>query len=355
MVGAGDTAMDGARAAKRCPGVEEVRIVYRRSQREMPSSAEEHESAVSEGVAFSFLRAPLSWEGGTLRCTVMELGEPDESGRARPVPTDRTEDFPADTVISAIGAEVDARDLAGIGFAGPELPFDPTTQETSTPNVFLLGDAATGASTIVKAIASARRAADVICGREGGSHYRNRVLLHEDTAALRLARDGLVPVSAGDADDETVARTEGRRCLGCRALCLKCVEVCPNRANTVVAVPGFRDEGQVVHLDALCNECGNCATFCPWEGKPYTDKLTVFSRETDFRGSGNPGFFLADGKGLLRLDGQAKDLVLDESGRVPEEAAPAPVRALIDAITREHPWLLGPVQGEQGGDGHDRP
>jgi putative selenate reductase len=346
VVGAGDTAMDAARAARRCPGVEEVRVVYRRSQKEMPCTAEERESAVAEGVVFSFLRAPLSWDSGRLRCSVMELGQADESGRARPVATDRTEDFPADTVISAIGAEVDTRALAGLGFAGPELPFDPSTQETSTQNVFLLGDAASGASTIVKAIASARRAADVICAREGGSHYRSRLLPPENTAALRLARDGLVPASAPGADDRALAQTEGRRCLGCRALCMKCVEVCPNRANTIVTVPGLRDEGQIVHLDALCNECGNCATFCPWEGKPYRDKLTVFSLEEDFRGSANPGFFLSDGRGLLRLDSEVKDLVLEDSGTVPEEAAPAPVRALIEAVVREHAWLLGPVQGE---------
>ncbi len=91
-----------------------------------------------------------------------------------------------------------------------------------------------------------------------------------------------------------MAATESKRCLGCRALCMKCVEVCPNRANTLVRVKdGFRDEAQIVHIDAFCNECGNCATFCPWEGRPYRDKLTVFATEEDFRDSTNPGFFLA--------------------------------------------------------------
>jgi putative selenate reductase len=346
VVGAGDTAMDAARAAKRCRGVEEVRIVYRRSEKEMPCSAEEFESARAEGIGFSFLRAPVSWADGQLTCSVMTLAEPDASGRARPVAGGTTEDFPADSVISAIGAEVDTVGLSDMGFPGTELTFDPATQETSIPGVFLLGDAASGASTIVKAIASARRAADAICAREGGSHYRNRVLPREDTARLRLSRDSLVAASVPDADDETVARTEARRCLGCRALCMKCVEVCPNRANTIVAVAGLRDEGQIVHLDAFCNECGNCATFCPWEGRPYKDKLTVFSLEKDFHESGNPGFYLSDGKGLLRLDGTTAELVLDGSGKVPEEAAPAPVRAVIEAVACSHAWLLGPVEGE---------
>jgi putative selenate reductase len=338
--------MDAARAAKRCTGVEDVRIVYRRTQKEMPCSPEEYESAKAEGIGFAFLRAPLSWSAGELTCTVMRLGEPDESGRAKPVASEQTQTVAADTVISAIGAEADTGALAAMGFPGPELLFDPATQETAIQGVFLLGDAASGASTIVKAIASARRAADAICGREGGSHYRSRVLPAENTAVLRLARDGLLAASAPDADDETLGRTEARRCLGCRALCAKCVEVCPNRANTIVAVAGLRDEGQIVHLDALCNECGNCATFCPWEGRPYKDKLTVFSLEKDFHESGNPGFFLSDGRGFIRLDGQAKELVLDGAGEVPEAEAPAEVRALIRAVVQEHSWLLGPVQEE---------
>jgi putative selenate reductase len=161
---------------------------------------------------------------------------------------------------------------------------------------------------------------------------------------LRSLRDALIPASAADSDDETLAATEARRCLGCRALCMKCVEVCPNRANTIVAVAGFRDEAQIVHLDALCNECGTCATFCPWDGRPYRDKLTVFSLEEDFRGSENPGFFLDNGRGMIRLDGQSRELALDESGEVPVDAAPGDVRALVQAIVRDHAYLLGPVE-----------
>ena len=344
VVGAGDTAMDAARAAKRCAGVQEVRIVYRRSEREMPCSREEYESARAEGITFGFLRSPLSWSAGTLRCALMSLGEPDDTGRARPVATETTEDIPADTLISAIGAEVDTGALAEIGFPGPDLFFDPDSQETAIPGVFLIGDAASGAATIVKAIASARRAADAICEREGGNHYRGRSLPPEDTAALRRLRDAVIPASAADADDESLGATEARRCLGCRALCMKCVEVCPNRANTIVAVAGFRDEAQIVHLDALCNECGTCATFCPWDGRPYRDKLTVFSLEEDFRGSENPGFFLESGRGMIRLDGQARELALDESGEVPVDAAPEDVRALVQAIVRDHAYLLGPVE-----------
>jgi putative selenate reductase len=151
-------------------------------------------------------------------------------------------------------------------------------------------------------------------------------------------------VSAAGAKDEEVRDTESRRCLGCRALCLKCVEVCPNRANTFVRVEGFRDEAQIVHLDAFCNECGNCATFCPWEGRPYRDKLTVFVNEADFRDSTNPGFFLRKGRGMVRLDGKVRDLLVDAAGNVTDGIEESPARAVVSAIARDYPYLLGEQQ-----------
>ncbi len=332
VTGAGDTAMDAARAAKRCAGVKDVRIVYRRTRKEMPASHEEYESAVEEGIQFHFLRAPETWTKGpgtALVCRVMELGAPDESGRSRPVPSRGTETFTANTLITAVGVDVKRDLLEELGF----------TEES--PDVFLIGDAAQGAETIVKAIASARRAADAICLKEGGSRYRNGKLPSEDTVLLRSRRDGLISVSAASSDDEQTRERESRRCLGCRALCMKCVEVCPNRANTIVRVAnGFRDEWQIVHLDALCNECGNCATFCPWDGKPYRDKLTIFASEEDFRNSENPGFFLLGGKGLLRVGSSVREFALDEAGNVPAAIADEPVRAVMQTVIKSHSYLF---------------
>ena len=130
---------------------------------------------------------------------------------------------------------------------------------------------------------------------------------------------------------------------------MKCVEVCPNRANTLVrAASGFRDEAQIVHLDAFCNECGNCATFCPWDGRPYRDKLTVFDGEEDFRDSTNPGFFLRGGKGMVRIGDQVRPLAVDAAGKVtqgiPEGPAGAMVRAVVSVIVRDHAYLLGGTQ-----------
>jgi ferredoxin len=110
---------------------------------------------------------------------------------------------------------------------------------------------------------------------------------------------------------DTVIRTlsadaaleESRRCLHCSRLCGKCVEVCPNRANILLftepvnlAVPDLSVEcslaqtTQILHLDDLCNECGNCETFCPHLGRPYTDKPTLFSGLDMFETSENSGF-----------------------------------------------------------------
>lgn len=131
VIGAGDTAMDAARAAKRCKGVKAVRIVYRRSEREMPASAEEYASAREEGILFHFLRAPESWTPKAgLVCRVMELGAEDQTGRARPVATEARETFQADTLITALGAEVDSRALVSLGLPPGKPSIDARTQET---------------------------------------------------------------------------------------------------------------------------------------------------------------------------------------------------------------------------------
>ena len=343
VIGAGDTAMDAARAALKCPGVQEVRIVYRRGEREMPASLEEYKSAREEGIQFNFLRSPTAWSPGDgLTCRVMELGPADSSGRSRPVETGATERLPADTVIAALGAGVDTAALAALGLAPGVSGVDPASQETGMPGVFLLGDAAEGAATIVRAIASARKAADTIIAREGGARFRGWTRPPENVASLRSARDRLRPSAAGRMDDQAACAAESRRCLGCRALCIKCVEVCPNRANTIVKVAGgFRDEYQVVHIDAFCNECGNCATFCPWDGRPYKDKLTVFATEEDFTDSTNPGFFVRENEGKIRVGGKVGRLSVDSARTLTAEFADGAALAVVQAIVRDYRYLLG--------------
>ncbi len=343
VIGAGDTAMDAARAAKRSPGVEEVRVVYRRSRDEMPASREEYEAALAEGIRFHFLRSPLErTQGGSLVCRVMALGEADESGRRKPVPTEAMETLPADSVIAAIGAGQDSRALSGLGLSGGDREANAVTQETPVEGVFLIGDAACGADTIVKAIASARRAADAICIREGGSRSLPQFAPREDPRELRARRGRVAAAPPRTSDDGSVLREESSRCLGCDALCLKCVEVCPNRANAAVLVPGgHRDAYQVVHLDGPCNECGNCATFCPWDGRPYKDKLTLYETAEDFSAGTNPGFFLRGAAAAVRLGAQVWEFPLDGSSEIPQAVGDASTRAVIRAILRDYPYLLG--------------
>lgn len=85
---------------------------------------------------------------------------------------------------------------------------------------------------------------------------------------------------------------EGERCLNCSSHCESCVDVCPNRANLSVDVGLPKRE--IVHVDALCNYCGNCEAFCPYDSKPYMEKFTVYRSQTDFDLSDQPGVFLAN-------------------------------------------------------------
>ena len=139
--------------------------------------------------------------------------------------------------------------------------------------------------------------------------------------------------------DRVAPPAEAARCLRCDEVCEICVEVCPNRANVAVAVPGMTDPRQVVHLDGLCNECGNCGTFCPTAGLPYRDKLTVFWSREDFDDSRNVGVLRRGDDYVVRLPGG--DVV------TPTGAATATCRdeleRVLAVLEAEHPWLLDPA------------
>lgn len=169
VVGGGNVAMDAARCALRM-GAEEVRIVYRRGRDELPARTEEIHHAGEEGIRFDFLTAPVSLAGDengrlcTMRCQKMELGEPDASGRRRPVPLEGSEyDIAVDTVIVAIGTSPNP--LIGQTTEGLEqnrrgcLVADPETGATSRPGVYAGGDIATGAATVILAMGAGKKAA----------------------------------------------------------------------------------------------------------------------------------------------------------------------------------------------------
>jgi len=172
VIGAGNTAMDAVRTSLRM-GAEEAMIVYRRSDKEMSAREEEYHHAIEEGVRFHWLTNPLEilddgqgWAGG-LRCQRMQLGEPDASGRARPIPIAGSEFvLPVDNVILAIGTTPNplltrtTKGLATNRHGG--LIADEQTGLTSKPLVFAGGDAVTGAATVILAAGAGKRAAQAI-------------------------------------------------------------------------------------------------------------------------------------------------------------------------------------------------
>jgi putative selenate reductase len=294
VVGAGNTAMDTARAATRIEGVEKVSLVYRRTKQYMLADAEEYESAILDGVEFNELLSPIGLLDGVLTCDRMELGEIDETGRRSPMPTGEFLEIPADTVISAVGNLVDSGlftrlgiDVDKRGFA----VFDRDTLETKLPGVYVIGDAVRGPTSVSDAIADAAKCSKAITGMD---FERYADLNINPDVEKAIAKKGIVY-----GDDEAVH--ESVRCLECATICELCVDVCPNRANINVYI---NDRPQVVHMDFMCNECGNCETFCPYTSAPYLDKFTFFIYNEDFIKSENSGFLpQPDGSIKVRLDG----------------------------------------------------
>ena len=168
VIGGGNTAMDAARSAVRL-GVTEVIVAYRRTRQEMPAQDIEIEEAIEEGVQMHFLTAPVSIaktaDGLVMTCVKMALGEPDKSGRRRPIPQEGSEyTLNASTIISAIGQAVD-----GFCIGNPNLidkwgnvVVNPQTMQTALPWVFSGGDCVTGPDIAIAAIGAGKRAADAI-------------------------------------------------------------------------------------------------------------------------------------------------------------------------------------------------
>ncbi|MDR0602465.1 MAG: putative selenate reductase subunit YgfK, partial [Treponema sp.] len=303
VIGGGDVALDCARAAKRNRGVESASIVYRRTREFMPAQYGEQELAVKDGIKILELLAPESFSAGILTCEKMFLAGYDQSGRRGIAGTGEKLDLAFDTVISAVGARVDTSlfEKNGVALDSKGFPMVDASCESSVPGVYIAGDCRAGASVVVRAIADGKAAAGSILGKLGLS------------ADFSAAPRGPACVSGGGsaAEDPSVFPNlygkkgiimeakdddaDGFRCLSCNVLCEICADVCPNRANVVVELPvpkagrigGMR---QIVHMDRMCNECGNCATFCPHAGSPFRDKFTVFCTHEDFMDSGNPGF-----------------------------------------------------------------
>ncbi len=316
IIGGSNIAVDTARAVKRVKGLRNVYIVYRRNRRFMPANDEELQLALSEGIELLECMMPFEYNDGYLKCHVTRIPE-DAVDRYAPVyDTDEVISVPADDVITAIGVRVDTTFYRenGINMYESGLPvINEDTLESNIPGVYIGGECRIGSATVVEAIADARKIADAILkefenmvaddsegrpglGYGGISYYnvnrpddrRNAGRRVSDTRLSGLySRKGILR--------EPHYRNDGGRCLDCSRLCENCVDVCPNRANVEIKVPG-NPVPQVLHIDRLCNECGNCDTFCPYEGAPYKEKFTLYDNVEDFEAGTNEGIvFTHDG------------------------------------------------------------
>ena len=328
VVGAGNTAMDVARAAKRNAGVENVYLVYRRTKRYMPADQEELEEAIEEGVNFQELLAPFTHENGKLLCHRMVLSDVDASGRRSVKESDEVVEIPCDTVIASIGEKVDGAfyEKNGIAVTDKGLPvLKKETNETSVAGVYAAGDGAFGASVIVKAIADAKLACEAILNKTIGTDRPS-----ETTDEKIYGKKGnLVEPEKGLNPD--------KRCLACDHICENCCDVCPNRANFAIKVPGV-EMHQIIHVDYMCNECGNCETFCPYNSAPYKEKFTLFHRAEEMEDSTNDGFAFVDndGNAIVRVGGEKMNYkVGDKNTKLFYRLA-----EIVDTVYNDYSYLL---------------
>ena len=361
VIGGGDTAMDAARVARRL-SQGEVTIAYRRTRAEMPACEEELSGALEEGVKLLELVSPvrvLREDGRMVGVEFVqnELGEPGPDGRRRPVPIPGSEfTLPADSLIVAIGQQADLTFLSGskLNIQREGLSVDPKTGRI-TAGTYAGGDLTPGPHTIIAACGDGRRAARAICQELSVPFREPRLprpeLSREEIVRIKRMRARKEPQRRPQIlppEDrrgfeliervytEEEARAEAARCLQCSALCDKCIEVCPNRANLVYFAPQVdwqvpvlevKDGGlqvtreepfrvaqrrQILHIDDLCNECGNCVTFCVHQGKPYLEKPRLFLREEDFLAEEENAFYIR-GDTIRRREG-GKELVLTLTG-----------------------------------------
>lgn len=318
VIGGGNTAMDAARAAVREKDVTGVSIVYRRTKRYMPADAEELSLAAADGVRIFELLAPVSFDNGKLICEKMRLGDSDLRGRRTVLPTGETTAIECSCVVAAVGESVDEEYLRSFGVS---LNDDEPGAASNVDCVYRIGDCLRGPATVADAIADAARVTEKLCGKHYFRIPAAARMLYSDA----LERHGRLCGRRSDCEEES------ERCLGCQTVCESCVDVCPNRANVAVSIPE-RAARQILHIDRLCNECGNCKTFCPHVGAPYLDKLTLFENADALMQSKNSGFAVIDAASrtvLTRLCGEVNEISVDDCDD-------ADVRDMMDTVIKKY-------------------
>jgi formate dehydrogenase major subunit len=304
VIGGGNTAIDCVRTAIR-KGAKHVKLVYRRTREEMPAEPYEVEEAVSEDVELVFLTAPTKITAGkngkkSLHCIKMELGEPDRSGRRRPVPVEGSDfEIEADTIIGAIGQSTNTQFLYNdfpvkLNKWG-DVEINGKTMQTSEPKIFSGGDCVTGPATVIQAVGAGRRAAEAIdCFLEKGyvkesneNYNCSRGTLEdlprwEFEEMPRIARAKMPAISLADRRknfnevelgiSEETARTEARRCLKCGcAVRFSCDLRREARTHGVQYKPPYHDRPYIPIVDDhpfiirdhnKCISCGRCIAAC---------------------------------------------------------------------------------------------
>ncbi len=303
VIGGGNTAIDCARTAVRM-GAKNVKLIYRRTKEEMPAENYEVQEALHEGVDMIFLAAPQKISSGVdkkkLHCIKMELGEPDRSGRRRPVPVDGSEYIiEADNIIGAIGQSTNTQflynDLPVQLNKWGDIKIDGHTMQTSVDKIFAGGDCVIGPATVVQAVGAGRRAAEAM------HSYLQEGFVKEEKAEYNCSRgsfedlpqwefEGLprLPVATMPLEDhnkritsfaevelgldEEAARAEAARCLrcGCNAR-YSCDLKKEAKAHDIEYrkpvherpfFPQADDHPFIVRDHNKCISCGRCIAAC---------------------------------------------------------------------------------------------
>ena len=252
VLGGGNTAMDCARSALRS-GASKVTVAYRRTREEMPAIREEIEEADREGIHFLFQRQPVAFHGISsvvgLELAEVEMGEPDDTGRRRPVVSGRTVRLGCDRVLLALGQSADLSLLPESG----EIAEGRVRTAAGETNIFVAGDFATGEGTVAHAIGDGRRAAGRVLAALG----------EEATVFVRPDRASAVPVTSIRLDHFARCPAgsdvrEAERCFSCGhcTRCDTCMVYCPE------GIIARTSSGYDVDL-TFCKGCGICVVECP--------------------------------------------------------------------------------------------